>query len=652
MFPFPSIPHWGMEQKGNIMGSSNLTSKLYEMAEKELTEFENSLDTVKKAIDAAYELSVKRDILSYIENDLPDEITDPDMQTAIENLIETGSPLAIYYDEWLHNEYDNRMEAISMTADDVYSIQQKKLLDLDHNSYCFTVISFDNNDKIAVADYVGKDDPAIYDFDEFIDYAARQNNDEVEVDASFYVVGSSGESDPPDEKQLTYINNHLEEIIREATLLESNTFTVDITEIKKEMEEDAPVYDEKYIFTMVEFETGDTYALPGIIDDNNIKGTAAWREIKNNSFNIDDVQDLDEGIKVTYDVYNADNPEAVVPTEEQLQKIIKNIGDYMLDTHSTNEGYVYAWQDCDDIISAMKQHWEEIHETAPSISDNFESDNYPFPKEPLVVARCEGKKFYNLDDSIVQIKLDGKEWLNVFDACIEMNRRGVDIKDIEMLNVRYVSSDGSTGTKDVTPEQYAVYHIRSEEHSNAMKQAIDKYNAKVQNFLEAQSKVNNDVTQFFKNKISDILLYSFSEEQISALTEAINKVPSDEGKIEIAKHFVPQEGAALYDIMCNNPIENELKIIGISPSEIVPTFNSFDNEIELMWKNVSVKLDWQEYAKACFDVAEITAAINSQIPEYTDKINDVEQIADKIQDAIDNTELNIERNEHSVSQER
>lgn len=652
MFPFPSIPHWGMEQKGNIMGSSNLTSKLYEMAEKELTEFENSLDTVKKAIDAAYELSVKRDILSYIENDLPDEITDPDMQTAIENLIETGSPLAIYYDEWLHNEYDNRMEAISMTADDVYSIQQKKLLDLDHNSYCFTVISFDNNDKIAVADYVGKDDPAIYDFDEFIDYAARQNNDEVEVDASFYVVGSSGESDPPDEKQLTHINNHLEEIIREATLLESNTFTVDITEIKKEMEEDAPVYDEKYIFTMVEFETGDTYALPGIIDDNNIKGTAAWREIKNNSFNIDDVQDLDEGIKVTYDVYNADNPEAVVPTEEQLQKIIKNIGDYMLDTHSTNEGYVYAWQDCDDIISAMKQHWEEIHETAPSISDNFESDNYLFPKEPLVVARCEGKKFYNLDDSIVQIKLDGKEWLNVFDACIEMNRRGVDIKDIEMLNVRYVSSDGSTGTKDVTPEQYAVYHIRSEEHSNAMKQAIDKYNAKVQNFLEAQSKVNNDVTQFFKNKISDILLYSFSEEQISALTEAINKVPSDEGKIEIAKHFVPQEGAALYDIMCNNPIENELKIIGISPSEIVPTFNSFDNEIELMWKNVSVKLDWQEYAKACFDVAEITAAINSQIPEYTDKINDVEQIADKIQDAIDNTELNIERNEHSVSQER
>lgn len=382
------------------MNSNNLTAKLYEMAEKELAEFENSLDTVKKAIDAAYELSVKRDIMSYIENDLPKEITDPDMQIAIENLIETGSPLSIYYDEWLHNEYDNRMEAIKMTADDVHTIQQKKLLDLDHNSYCFTVVSFDNNDKIAVADYVGKDDPAIYDFDEFTDYAARQTNDEVKVDASFYVAGSSGESAPPDEKQLTYINNHLEEIIREATLLESNTFTVDI-------------------------------------------------------------------------------------------------------------------------------------------------------------------------------------------------------------------------------------------------------------FLEAQNKVNNDVTHFFKNKISDILLYSLSEEQIVTLTEAINKFPSDEEKIEIAKHFVPQEGAALYDIMCNNPIENELKTIGISPSEIVPKFKAFDNGIELMWKNVSVRLNWQEYAEACFDVIETSATLTkAKTQNYTERINDIEQIADKIQDAIDNGELDISKSEQVIGQEK
>lgn len=624
------------------------------MAETELKKFESSLDTVQKAIDAAYELSVKRDILSYIENDLPDEITDPDMKASIESLIETGSPLAVYYDEWLHNEYDNRMEAICMTADNVYSIQQKKLLDLEHNSYCFTVLSFDNNDKIATADYVGEDDPSIYEFDEFTEYAARQNNDEIGVNASFYVVGiANKESVPPDEKQLAYINNHLEEIISKATLLESNTFTVDTTEVKKEIEEDAPVSDKPYIFTMVEFETGDTYTIAGVVNDNNVKDTAAWQEIKNNSFNIDEVEDLDEGIKVTYDVYNADNPKAVVPTEEQLQKITENIGDYMFNTHTTEEGYVYVWNDCDDIISAMKQHWEEVHKTNPSVSDSFDNNNFLFPKEPKVIARFANKEIYNLDDSIEQIKLNGKEWLDVFDACIEMNRRGVDVKDIEMLNVRYVSFDGSTEKKDITPEQYVVYHIRSEEHSEAMKQAIDKYNTTVQNFLEAQNKVNNEVSQFFKNKISDILYYSLTEEQIFKLTEAFTKVSSDEERIKIAKHFVPKSGAALYDIMYNNPIENELRTIGVSPSEIVPIFNSFDNGIELMWKNVSVRLNWQEYAEACFDVIETSATLTkAKNQNYTDRINDIEQIADKIQDAIDNGELDISKSEQVIGQEK
>lgn len=627
------------------MDKVNLTSKLYEAAANELKSFENSLDTAEKAKEAAYELSVKRDILSYIENNLPDEITDPDMQASIESLIETGAPLSVYYDEWLHNEYDNRMEAICMTADDVYSIQQKKLLDLDHNSYCFTVISFDNNDKIAVADYVGKDDPAIYDFDEFTDYAARQNNDEVEVDATFYVVGSSGESDPPDEKQLTYINNHLEEIIREATLLESNTFTVDITEIKKEMEEDAPVYDEKYIFTMVEFETGDTYALPGIIDDNNIKGTAAWREIKNNSFNIDDVQDLDEGIKVTYDVYNADNPEAVVPTEEQLQKIIKNIGDYMLDTHSTNEGYVYAWQDCDDIIFAMKQYWGEIHATAPSISDNFESDNYLLPKEPLIVARCEGKEFYNLDDSIVQIKLDGKEWLNVFDACIEMNRRGVDIKDIEMLNVRCISDKGDYSSKDMTPEMYVVYKTRTEEHTNDFTEVLKSFEAKTtelykKSFSEAKKSgeiglyhKSNKVNQRCANMIDTIASAHYENYNFHA-TDTLDDIMQRGYSLErialvVAVNIADKNWDAR---LSSNNISWANEYLSAFPEEIKDKRSAYyitmhPGLLDMFADVVKKKIEHQKET-------------------YSEKIDNVADIADKIADAID-----IEKDEHTTTKQ-
>lgn len=110
---------------GNIVHDDNLSlsERLYNIAKQELEEYENSLDTAEKAKAAAYELTVKRDILSYIEYDLSADIADPDVQAAVENLIKTGSPLSVYYSEWLKNEYDSRMEAVRMTAADVYKTE-------------------------------------------------------------------------------------------------------------------------------------------------------------------------------------------------------------------------------------------------------------------------------------------------------------------------------------------------------------------------------------------------------------------------------------------------------------------------------------------------------------------------------------------------
>lgn len=98
----------------------SLSEQLYELAKRELADYENSLDTAEKAKAAAYELSVKRDILSYIEYDLAEDITDPDVDTACRRLISTGYPLDSFYQDWLKNEYDNRMEAIRMTAADTF----------------------------------------------------------------------------------------------------------------------------------------------------------------------------------------------------------------------------------------------------------------------------------------------------------------------------------------------------------------------------------------------------------------------------------------------------------------------------------------------------------------------------------------------------
>lgn len=97
-----------------------LSEQLYEIAERELADYENSLDTVEKAKAAAYELSFKRDILSYIENELAEDITDPDVEDSCRRLISSGYPLDTFYRDWLKNEYDNRMEAIRMTAADTF----------------------------------------------------------------------------------------------------------------------------------------------------------------------------------------------------------------------------------------------------------------------------------------------------------------------------------------------------------------------------------------------------------------------------------------------------------------------------------------------------------------------------------------------------
>lgn len=638
--------------------NKNLSEKLYDVALKELTDFENSLDTVKKALDAAYEVSVKRDILSYIENEF-NEISDTETEIAVKKLVDSGCPLATIYDEWLGNEYDNRMEAIKMTVDDeVEHINADKAREnrriaseLMEGSYNFTVISFDGGNEVAVDEYVGKDDPAIFELDEFKDYAAAQDKSvsEIEVNASFYTIGEGGEeSDPPSEEQLQYINEHLETILDKADLLESNTFSVDISEIERE---NNFAEENKYIFTVVEFETGNIYVLPGVIDDNNIKDTSAWQKVKERSFDIDKVEDLDEGIRVTYNVYNADAPGAVIPSEEKIKEINDALEHYMEGSeYAENDGYVYAWADCDDIITAMQSHWTDVHNSTPSISDNFEESNFLFPKEPKVVARIDGKEFYNLDESIEQIKLFGKEWLDVYDAAIEMNRRGVDIKDIEMLNVRCISDKGEYSSKDMTPEMYVVYHTRTDEHTDKFKTALQSFDAKN--------------TMLYKKSVAEA---------------------KDAGEIDLYRksNKVNQTCAHMIDAVSSNHYENysfrakdtlnDLMERGYSAERIalVVAVNIADKDWDRRLSNTNISwaneylsdfpAEMMERRKGEYCVTMhpglldmFVDAVREEIAfrqeTYIDKLENVADIADKIADVIDSGEIGKE--ERSVDQER
>lgn len=84
-------------ERVNTMNSNEMTTELYEIATEELKQFEDRLDTAEKAKVAAYELSVKRDILMAIES-VKDE-------SIINELKKYQYPLDAIYCEWLHNDY-------------------------------------------------------------------------------------------------------------------------------------------------------------------------------------------------------------------------------------------------------------------------------------------------------------------------------------------------------------------------------------------------------------------------------------------------------------------------------------------------------------------------------------------------------------------
>jgi len=134
-----------------------LSEQLYELTKRELADYESSLDTAEKAKNSAYELVAKRDIFSYIENNLADDISDSDVEEACKRLISSGYPLDTIYQEWLKNEYDNRMEAVGMTFNDVVhnnSLDITKDLHINENPITFSVVSINGGDNIVVGEYI------------------------------------------------------------------------------------------------------------------------------------------------------------------------------------------------------------------------------------------------------------------------------------------------------------------------------------------------------------------------------------------------------------------------------------------------------------------------------------------------------------------
>ena len=458
-----------------------LSKQLYELAKRELADYENSLDTADKAKAAAYELSVKRDILSYIEYDLATDITDSDVENACRQLISTGYPLDSFYQDWLKNEYDNRMEAIKMTAADTFRKENSKEYDidkdlqLDENPIVFSVVSINGGDDIVVGEYI--DDENVRDMEEYLTAVSETDSDTVDVQVHFYTIGDfDNDTIEADETQIKYISEHLNEVLSRATLLERELYNVEITD--DEIENSDRVIPEKNLeFTFITFEDGSVYTEAGRINDDNVNGTTAYADMMKNNFDIDKMEDLDESIKVEYAVYHTGDDEAVMPTEEELAEIRNNLDDYIgeKDPVSAEDSYLHPWKNVDDILFDLEKLWTERHNTDPQISDDSGSFYHLLPENLNHTGQSGDVRYYDTYSSVQLIKLKDSEWLHPIDAAVELNRRGVALNDVEMLNVNMIDEYGHFHQRDITPEQFAVYEKRIEGDLKGYDNILEKY---------------------------------------------------------------------------------------------------------------------------------------------------------------------------------
>lgn len=99
-------------------------------------------------------------------------------------------------------------------------------LDLENNTINFSVITIEGEKPFVTGSYVGKDD--ITALEEYQEYIADTGKQFADVTVEFYQIGGDNESVSADDRECTYISEHLQEVMshNDALCLESETYSV------------------------------------------------------------------------------------------------------------------------------------------------------------------------------------------------------------------------------------------------------------------------------------------------------------------------------------------------------------------------------------------------------------------------------------------
>lgn len=223
-----------------------------------------------------------------------------------------------------------------------------------------------------------------------------------------------------------------------------------------------------YIYSEIKFETGEVYLVPDVITDDNIAETAAYKEVLERYADRENIENLDEMLRVNILHYRYGSGIDTIPNNEEMEYIRNNSEDILnySEIVGNTEFFSHFWKNVDDILNELDNRAAEQHRTSPKIGDGYEEKTYIFPSD-------YSSDYPDNYSAVSQIKISG-EWLDTEEAVKNMNAQdNTDTAQIEALRVRTVSFDGIERNEEMSPEAFHIILERTNNNRDKLKEAAE-----------------------------------------------------------------------------------------------------------------------------------------------------------------------------------
>lgn len=240
--PVADVPVEHIDDTADLSLSEQLKKRVNAELEAYIAEMKSrSFDEI---IEAAYRVTACKQINEYITNEKPD-LTEAQLSA----LLSMDNILDEIYLEWVKNDsaesYDDVLMVMQDRADRILLSQQRENVPVEHfesevpkdevaealslaeNNLTFSVVTINNELVFAVGEYIEKDD--IHGLEEYQDYIAKNQPDEVRAYVEYCMIGNSElESEMAYSSDIAFINANLKAVMNhpQTTNLEINNYVI------------------------------------------------------------------------------------------------------------------------------------------------------------------------------------------------------------------------------------------------------------------------------------------------------------------------------------------------------------------------------------------------------------------------------------------